>query len=139
MLSYNVSTYIFGIHFSCCVPLRITEVTLQIPSKMSSDDACDASSAIDDNKEGSSSSESEMLAAVEAAKNTSTKDCKGKKAAPAVRCKKKQKGKEKAPAIQVLHACLLAYDTNELLLHVKAFMTVSCNLRQSMDKKADKF
>lgn len=104
MLSCSGATYIFGIHFTCCVPLRITEVTLHIPSKMSSDDDCDASSAMS-SKEGSSSSESEMLAAVEAAKNTSMKDYKGKKAAPAVRRMKKQKGKEKAPAIQVLHAC----------------------------------
>jgi hypothetical protein len=94
---------------------------------------------MDDDKEDSSALESEMLPAVEAAKNGITEKCKGKKSAPAVRLKMKKKEKMKAPAVQIPCACSLAYDTNELLLHVKAFMTVSYNLRKNTDKKTEKF
>jgi hypothetical protein len=103
----------------------------------SSDDDCVASTIMDDDKEDSSASESETLALH--CKNAAAKKRKGKKAAPAVRPKKKKNGKAKSPPIQVPQARSLAYDTDELLLLVKAFMTASCNVKQSTEKKADKF
>ena len=64
---------------------------------------------------------------------------KGKKAAPAVWSKKKKNGKAKAPVIWCLGVLSLTCNTNELLLLTRAFMTVSCNAKQSTDKKANKF
>jgi hypothetical protein len=81
-----------------------------------------------------------MLAAVEAVKEAATANKhKGKKAAPAIQHKIKKKGNAKAPAIQGQHECSLAYDSDELLLLRKDFVTVSHIMKQGTDKNANRF
>lgn len=53
--------------------------------------------------------------------------------------KTKKKVNATTPAIHGHCACLLAYDSNELLLLAKVFMFMSYNAKQSTNKKANNF
>lgn len=94
---------------------------------MSYDDDCDASGAMDDDKEDSSSSEFEI-------ENAALNKQKGKIAVLAVEPKKENKGKKG----KLMHL-VFEFHVHDLLLLTKSLMTVSCSTKQSMDKNEEKF
>ena len=68
-----------------------------------------------------------------------TQKCKGNRAGAAVRDGMKEKTAEIKLSARSDHSWSVSFDSDELLLLTKAFLSASWNSRHSMDKRADKF